>query len=121
MIINDNSKIGSIQEEFNSMFPYLKLEFFTKSINSSGISTNKMIKNAGRTLGECRTIQNSGVVTITPEMTVADLENNFRSVYGLSVQLFRKSGKGWLETSFTESWSLEEQNSQGESLSKIAS
>jgi hypothetical protein len=33
-------------------------------------------------------------------------------------QVYRKSGKIWLETTVTDSWTLEEQNKQGESLSK---
>lgn len=28
--INDRRKISAIQEEFNSVFPFLKLEFFSK-------------------------------------------------------------------------------------------
>ncbi|MEI8136499.1 MAG: hypothetical protein WCH21_04145 [Bacteroidota bacterium] len=73
-----------------------------------------------KTLGECRTIHDSGTITITPQMTVADLEQNFRDIYGLSAQVFRKSGKVWLETTVTDVWTLEEQNSQGESLSKLS-
>jgi hypothetical protein len=38
-------------------------------------------------------------------------------VYGIHVQLFRKSGKVWINTSVTSSWTLEEQNKQGEVLS----
>jgi hypothetical protein len=52
-------------------------------------------------------------------MTVSNLEQKFRDVYGLSVQVFRRSGKAWLETTFTDGWTLEEQNSQGEDLSKL--
>jgi hypothetical protein len=31
----------------------------------------------------------------------------------LSVQVFRKSGKNWLETTASDQWSLEKQNAKG--------
>jgi hypothetical protein len=116
--INDRRKIHSIQEEFNKEFPYLKIEFFSKPHKPGGASSPKIMKSTSKSLGECRTIHNKGVVTITPTMTVNDLEQRFSDVYGLSIQVFRKSGKVWLETTVTDGWTLEEQNRQGESLSK---
>ena len=78
----------------------------------------KLMKHPSKTLGECRTIHNKGTITITPQMTVAGLEQNMNDVYGLSVQVFRKSGMAWLETSVTDNWTLEQQNKQGEELSR---
>ncbi|MFL5754096.1 MAG: hypothetical protein ACJ76F_11860 [Bacteroidia bacterium] len=118
--INDKRKIFAIQEEFNQLFPYLKLEFFSKPHKAGGGSAKKYVKSNSETLGECRTIHKSGKITITPNMTVSDLEQGFGEVYGLGVQVFRKSGKVWLETTVTDAWTLEEQNRQGEDLSKVA-
>lgn len=118
--INDHRKIFAIQEEFNTVFPYLKLEFFSKPHKPGGESPKKLVKHNSKTLSECRTIHNAGEITITSKMTVMDLEQRFSDVYGLSVQVFRKSGKVWLETTVTDGWTLEEQNSQGESLSKMS-
>lgn len=120
VIINDKRKIFAIQEEFNKLFPYLKLEFFSKPHKPGGANGKKFIKHNSKTLGECRTIHNKGQITITPQMTVSDLEQRFGDVYGLGVQVFRQSGKVWLETTVTDNWTLEEQNSQGEALSKIS-
>lgn len=118
--INDRRKIHAIQKEFTKKFPYLKIEFFAKPHTVGGGSPKKIMKSGAQTLGECRTIHDTGTITIESQMTVADLEQSFRDVYGLSVQVFRKSGKAWLETTVTDSWTLEEQNRQGESLSMIA-
>lgn len=119
--INDNRKIFAIQEEFNTLFPYLKIEFFSKPHKVGGASAKKLMKHNSKTLGECRTIHNNGEITITPSLTVSDLEQRFQDVYGLNVQVFRKSGKVWLETTVTDGWSLDEQNKQGEALSIIKS
>ncbi|MCD6068986.1 MAG: hypothetical protein K0S33_3812 [Bacteroidetes bacterium] len=118
--INDHRKIFAIQEEFNRLFPYLKLEFFSKPHKHAGANAKKLMKSNSKTLGECRTVHDPGEITIVPEMTVSELEQNFGSVYGLGVQVFRKSGRTWLETTVTDSWTLEEQNRQGEELSKSA-
>lgn len=115
--ISDNRKINNIQREFNDSFPYLKLEFFSKPHKPGGGSSKKIMKDNSNTLSECRTIHRSGTITIFPKMTVAELEQNFRDIYGLNIQVFRKSGKVWLETTVTDGWTLEEQNRQGESLS----
>ena len=117
--INDHRKISAIQEEFNTVFPYLKIEFFSKPSKQGGSQGKRIMKHASKTLGECRTIHNKGQITISAKMTVVDLEQRFGDVYGLGVQVFRKSGKVWLETTVTDGWTLEEQNSQGESLSKV--
>ena len=119
--INDKRKIFAIQEEFTKAFPYLKVEFFAKPHVAGGGSAKKLMKNSSKTLGECRTIHNTGKITITPQMTVTDLEQRFSDVYGLGVQVFRKSGKVWLETTVTDGWTLEQQNNQGESLSQAFS
>ncbi len=116
--INDHRKIHAIQEEFNMVFPYLKIEFFSKPHTSGGQSSKKLMKSNSKTLGECRTIHNKGEIVINPEMTVDELEQRFMDVYGLSVQVFRKSGNVWLETSVTDGWTLHKQNEQGKELSE---
>lgn len=115
--INDNRKIFAIQEAFTNAFPYLKLEFFAKPHKTGGASAKKFIKHPSKTLGECRTVHNTGTITITGNTTVGELEQRFSDVYGLGVQVFRRSGKIWLETTVTDSWTLERQNQEGESLS----
>lgn len=119
IVINDRRKIFAIQKEFSEMFPYLKIEFFAKAPKSGAASSNRLVKHSSKLLGECREIHKSGTITITPKMIVADLEEKFSDVYGLNAIIFRKSGKLWLETTVTDKWTLEEQNRQGEALSKF--
>ena len=115
--INDHRKIFAIQEEFQKIFSFLKIEFFAKPHKVGAPSSKKLMKHSSKTLGECRSVHNKGTLTIVPQMTVAELEQNFADVYGLSVQVFRKSGNAWLETSVTDKWTLEQQNILGEELS----
>lgn len=117
--INSSKKIAAIQAEFNALFPYLKLEFFSKPHPAGAGSAKRFIEPTTKTLGEFKTFHSDKKeITITPAMTVEELEHNFRNIFGLPVQVFRKSGKVWLETTVTDGWTLEEQNHQGEALSK---
>jgi hypothetical protein len=116
--ISDNRKIMAIQDEFNRMFPYLKLEFFSKPHKPGGQSPKNLIEHNSKTLAECRVIHKEGDLVITPTMTVIDLEQSFYNNYGLSAHVFRKSGRVWLETTVTDGWTLEEQNREGEALSQ---
>lgn len=112
LTVSDKYKIHTIKEKFNAFFPYLRIELFPSSRNVSGSSKTNLELEAFRLHG------NTDIIIISPSMTVSDLEMRFKSIYGLMAQVFRKSGKIWLETTITDSWTLEEQNKQGESLSK---
>ena len=114
--INDSRKVFEIQDEFNSYFPYLKIEFFSKPHKKGEGSAKSLIKNKDVTIKECRRTHNAGSLTITPKMTVNDLEQQFVELYGLPVQIFRKSGKTWLETTVTDSWTIEKQEAIGKEM-----
>ena len=118
--LNDRRTIHEIQDEFNAVFPYLKLDFAYKS-HLSEEALCKRYTNNMKTLGECRTIHKNEYFSITPDMTVSDLEHFFYNIYGLAVQVLRKSGKVWLGTTVTDGWTLEKQNEQGEALSNNSS
>lgn len=111
--IDDNRVIADVQEEFNKAFPYLKIEFFKKPHGVGAISAKEDMLPSDTTLGEWRTTDTEGDLTISKDDTVASVESGFQRKFGLSVQVFRKSNKVWLETSATDSWTLAEQNEQG--------
>ena len=50
---------------------------------------------------------------------IKNLEKQFSDNLKLSVQIFRKSGRTWLETTFTDNWSLKKQNQEGKELSQL--
>jgi len=120
--IEDILKISEIQEKFSNIFPFLKLEFFKKSPQASPLVVKQPLINVNKTLAESRTIFKANAeINITPNMTVSELEKQFSECYGLSTQVFRKSGNIWLVTTVTDKWTLEEQNKQGEIITKQVS
>lgn len=116
--VDDNHKISMLQQEFNLIFPYLKIEFFSTANKQGELMINKFTSENDRLLSGYRNRHNNEQIIITPETTVASLEKKFNDIYGLGTQILRKSGKIWLETTITDAWTLEEQNHQGEALSK---
>ncbi len=119
IIINDHRKIHALQEEFNNLFPYLKIEFLGKASGAMASPSPKSVASNSQKLGEVRIMHNKGTVTISPEMSSSELEQDFRDVFGLNVRFYRKSGKEWLSITTTDKWSLEQQNKEGMSLSKL--
>ncbi len=118
--INDSKKISSLQEEFHEMFPFLKLEFFHHRHNSFQGSYKKDILNPDMTLKQCRKKNTDGVMLLKENMKVTEIENLFQDVFGLSVQVFRKSGRSWIETTVTDDWTLKRQNDEGKELSFLS-
>jgi hypothetical protein len=89
--INNRRKIFVIQKEFNKYFPKLELEFHERPNTKVGPASKKLIKDKSKALAHCRSVHNSGFITILPEMTVGELKQNFCDVFGLTVEIFQKS------------------------------
>src|SRR6218665_80771 len=116
--ITPDKTLKEIQAEFSKHFSYLKLEFFSKP-HAAGKGTKKeYMKNNSLQVKEIAAISTSGIIDINNDMVVSELEKSFREDFGLNVQVFRKSGKIWLETTATDNWTLAYQNSQGQELDK---
>jgi PAS domain-containing protein len=121
LTINNDTSISSIQKEFNNVFPYLKIEFFKNKHAAFQSNSKKELLNAEQSLKQFQKKHHDGVILVKEDMSVAELEQQFQEIFGVSTQVFRKSGKSWLETSVTDDWSLKQQNDEGLELSKFAS
>jgi hypothetical protein len=114
--INDHRKIYALQKSFSQMFPFLKIEFFSKPPTAGGASPKKLIVSPSKTIGQCRTVHSKGTLTILSQMTVNDLEQGFNDTFGLTIRVFRKSGDTWLATTATDMWTLEKENTTGSEM-----
>ncbi len=107
--IDDSKKISEIQSEFSEHFPNLKIEFYHASHEEGEGSAGKEI-DSSKTIGEVRTKHVEGDISINGHAKVSTLEENFADNFGLNVQVFRKSGNVWLQTTLTDEWTLSEQD-----------
>lgn len=109
-------KISEIKKVFNNEFPFLKIEFFKKKHKPMQGSLKKDVITDDFTVS---TEQGIHDIVISDDMLVSEFENQFAEKLKLSAQVFRKSGKSWLETTFTDGWTLRKQNEEGIELSNI--
>jgi hypothetical protein len=114
--IKRNRTIWELQNDFSSAFPFLKLEFYRIANGRLGsMIRQKLIKTTS--LGTTGNLK-EGEIEITDIMTVGRLEKLFLEKFGMIVQVSRKSGTIWLETTMTDNWSLKQQNDHGRELSE---
>ncbi|HLP95298.1 MAG TPA: hypothetical protein VK168_14740 [Saprospiraceae bacterium] len=108
--ISPDKTMGALQKEFSEAFAGLKLAFFSKPHGEhKGSAAKFLIQDKDLALSQLSPELQAGVVNITPELVVWQLEKQFEEQFGLHVQLFRKSGRTWLETSVSDNLTLAEQ------------
>jgi hypothetical protein len=115
--IEPDKTIALIQQEFNTAFPFLKIEFFKNGKTLQRMYTTKELVNNEATLAAARLTSVQGEILVVDTMTVKELEQDFFNSFGLTVQVFRKSGRLWLETTMTDNWTLKQQNQHGKEIS----
>lgn len=116
MNISDNRVIADIQAEFNSKFPYLQLEFHAEAHKEGEGSSVKTRIPADKTIGEVRSKHTSGDFSIDGHLHAGTLEEKFRDMYGLNVQVMRRKRGAWLQTIHTDGLSLTELNRDAENF-----
>ncbi|HEY0678203.1 MAG TPA: hypothetical protein VGD17_07945 [Chitinophagaceae bacterium] len=113
--------IQEIQHDFNDAFPFLKIEFFKpQSSRTVHAYAANLLKHSLK-INEARRLQQDGVMEIKDITKVSDLEKDFKEKFGLYVQVFRKSGNVWLETTMSDNWTLKQQNDHGREISTYTS
>ena len=113
LIINPDQPVSNLQQQFSDSFPFLKIECFKSVHQKSGGSAKRKIHTPETHLRSCMHGNKYGSISISPILTVAQLEQHFQKEFGLNIQVFRKSGKVWLETTATDFWTLQQQNDEG--------
>lgn len=116
--IDSSKTIESVQRLFNETYPYLKIEFFTQPHEKGKPTAARYMVSPKRLLSETTPMKVNSTLQIEADMPVYELEKMFEENFGLHVQVFRKSGRIWLETTATDDWTLESQNEQGRELSE---
>jgi hypothetical protein len=114
--IAPNRLISDVQRDFNNAFPFLKIEFFRNRNLQPAFTFQQMLPH-NKQLAEGQTALTGGDIEITSTMTVKDLEKIFKDQFSLAVQVFRRSGNLWLETTITDGWTLGLQNQHGREIS----
>lgn len=116
--INKNRAIADLQYDFSRLYPFLKLDFYKNTNGRLGSFIKQKYNKI--TLLNIAGNQKEGDLEITDFMSVGELEKTFQNRFGMAVQVSRKSGTIWLETTMTDNWTLKQQNEHGRELSSPA-
>jgi hypothetical protein len=106
IVVNQELPIESLSHQFKEEFPFLSLDF---SFNGFALTA---VQQKGR-LNEIAKKKILSSFSFTMNTSVAELEGLFWEKMGVIVTVFRKSGKTWLETTYSSHWTLQKQNSLG--------
>ena len=112
LFIGKESKAEDVKYLFTLCYPYLKIELFKKPS-----VLNVLDRKDLALVNRFESISGSALIDIDKNITVAHLENDF-ALLGLKAEIFRRCGNVWVETSLTESWTLHQQNLEGEEISR---
>jgi hypothetical protein len=118
--INPNKMLKEINSAFTKVYPFLKLEFFSKSHKWQESSSSKDLLQQDQTVSEVtHSFLCSGFIEIHYWQKTGIIEMKFLQQFNLSVQVYRKNGDSWIQTSGTDELTLEEQNEAGMKASQI--
>lgn len=111
--INDSVTIREIQKKFSSKYPYLEIQFFIHYPGKDNLLSKKELAPVDKTIGEIKKTHVSGLLEIRSSNTITDVESEFLSRFGLSVQILRKSNAHWILPDRADQLTLKEQNEIG--------
>lgn len=90
-----NKKVKTLQKEFNTKFPFLRLGIFPMSakaiVKKGGTITGV---DSEKTLSEVRSKVGNGEISIHGRTIVGNLEKQFEEVFGLYVQICYTNKEG---------------------------
>jgi hypothetical protein len=116
--IDGERLIEDVQKDFTRAFPFLKIEFFKNGpTRQDRYPANKKIDHQQKLKYSWFWKKDRGYLDIEDSDSVLKLENAFIDQFGLSAQVYRKSGNVWLETTMTDNWTLKQQNDHGREIS----
>ena len=116
--ISEDATIANIQNDFQSAYPYLKLEFYQQPHEVAEPSPAWEKIPAATPIEDIRMVHTFGWIDINHKRTAMEVENDFRHIMGLNAQVMRKSGDLWLETTKTDNWTLGQLNDEGKLADK---
>ena len=116
LLITDTMSVRDLQLAFNGLFPFLKLEFFRNRTFLEKMYPFNRLVPPHNTIGQIWKKREEAEIEINEDTRVKELEKDFMDKFGIAMQIFRKSGNLWLETTMTDNWTLKQQNEHGKEI-----
>ena len=119
MKIYQQQTLREIQVAFHERFPNLKIEFFDGAHAAGEGSPAQQMLRTNQTIKEAAVPFEAKNLSFDENQTVKNFEQKLYEKFGLNVQVFRKSGNAWLQTTSTDHWTLARQNQRSRDFTKI--
>ncbi|MBX7093652.1 MAG: hypothetical protein K1X56_02940 [Flavobacteriales bacterium] len=118
LIFNEDSKLEDINKAFQQHFPFLKIQFYEDKIDQLAHKEvpGDPIKDYSKTIHDVLHARINCSISMNGHTKVKNFEKNWIEDAGIWVQVFRKSGKIWLQTTVTDEMTLSEINHLGEEM-----
>jgi len=113
LFIAQTSKLEDIQKAFHKVFPFLNIAFFNGQVKRDLPDIHMIESNAQTRIQDIRQSEKEGILQLSGDMSVENLEQIFHQDFDLNVQVLRRSGEKWLVTTSTNDLSLQQQNTMG--------
>jgi hypothetical protein len=111
--ISEEATIASIRQDFREAYPFLQLAFYQQPHETGESCCSSQRIPPETPIEDIRMMHTFGWLNISHQRTAAEIEQDFRRLMGLNVQVLRKSGDLWLQTTKTDFWTLQRLNEEG--------
>jgi hypothetical protein len=108
--IYDHEKIDEIQDKFNECFPYLKIEFYHQPHKWHEGSPLDDLIQPGSFIEDIRKTHETGILSIKSWDKTGHIEQEFKRMFNLNVQIFRLQKDKWVQTIDSDELTLKEQS-----------
>jgi hypothetical protein len=108
--LHDDITLKEIKTIFSNYYPYLRLQFYSKTHLLYESSNDQDILPDEKRLKEFKEIHIDAVIDIQPTEKVTDLEFEFQRRFGLPVQVLRMEQGKWAQTTGMDSFTLKDVN-----------
>lgn len=107
LVVKKDMQVKDLKKQFHGYFPLLKIEFFRTAHDvNGGNNKSNMLENELYLEDQIGDLE--GSLEFEGNVTVAAFEQMFADQFKLNVQVFRKSGNLYIETTETDDWTLEQ-------------
>jgi hypothetical protein len=110
--IDDNKTIADLQDKFEQCFPGLKIEFYSKAHNWKEATPSKYMLDNEIRIGDIIKANSSNIFEIKSWFQTGKVEQDFRELFGLNVQVFRVKNDKWIQTTKSDQQTLAQLISQ---------
>jgi hypothetical protein len=104
---NQNTTIGDLKKQFNQNFEAVRIEFYHHSHKDRSASAKEDQIKDQVALKDLIKTGKSIHLEFDRTIKISELEQIFEQDFGLHIQIFRKYGESWLQTTLSDHWSLQ--------------